>query len=100
MLSVDGQICAAEGVADAGMEVLLPASKQSVGAMDPKAPGWIKRVRIGVEAPVRTPCPSQARAGGGDAAYVIQDPAQGFSHRRRDPKDGHGGSGGGSCPGW
>ncbi|XP_044335558.1 uncharacterized protein [Triticum aestivum] len=51
VLSVDGQICAAEGVADAGMEVLLPASKQSVGAMDPKAPGWIKRVRIGVEAP-------------------------------------------------
>ena len=42
-VSGDGQICAAEGVADAGMEVLLPASKQSVGAMDPKAPGWIKR---------------------------------------------------------
>ena len=42
-LSADGQICAAEGVVDAGMEVLLPASKQSVGAMDPKAPGWIKR---------------------------------------------------------
>lgn len=99
-LSADGRICAAEGMADAGREVLPLASKQSAGTMDPKAPGWIKRVRIGVEAPVRTPCPSQARADGGDAAYVIQDPAQRLCHRRQDPEDGHGGGGGGGCPGW
>lgn len=61
-LSADGQICAAEGMADAGREVLPPASEQSVGAMDPKAPGWIKRVRIGVAALGRTPCPSRASA--------------------------------------
>ncbi|EMS57957.1 hypothetical protein TRIUR3_07883 [Triticum urartu] len=50
--SADGQIYAAESMADAGREVLPPASKQSVGTMDPKAPGWIKRVRIWEEAPV------------------------------------------------
>ncbi|KAM3275244.1 hypothetical protein ACQJBY_043920 [Aegilops geniculata] len=74
-------------MADAGREVLPPASKQSVGTMDPKAPGWIKRVRIWEEAPVWTPCPSQARADGGDTAYVIQDHAQRLCHRRQDPQD-------------
>lgn len=60
-VSTDGQIYAAEGAADAG-QGSPRASEQYIGQIDPKAPGWKRRVRIGAAVPGRTPCPNQTTA--------------------------------------
>lgn len=60
-VSAAGQICAA-AAADAEPEGSPQASKQSIGQIGPKAPGWTRRVRIGSSAPGRTPCSSRVTA--------------------------------------
>uniref|UniRef100_A0A8R7PJT2 Uncharacterized protein n=1 Tax=Triticum urartu TaxID=4572 RepID=A0A8R7PJT2_TRIUA len=60
--SVEGQICAAEGGAVGDVEAEPQASKQSIGQIDPKTPGWTRRVRIGAAAPGRASCPGRISA--------------------------------------
>lgn len=43
-------------------EVLPTRSAQSTDGMNPEAPGWIKRLRLGSAPPDRTPCPSRMSA--------------------------------------
>ncbi|XP_040250393.1 uncharacterized protein [Aegilops tauschii subsp. strangulata] len=38
------------------------ASQQATGKVNPEAPEWKKRVRVGSAAPGRTPCPTRASA--------------------------------------
>lgn len=57
--SADGQACPADGVAAAGGDAEPQASEQSIGQIDPKTPGWTRRVRIGAAAPGRVPCPGR-----------------------------------------
>lgn len=42
-LSADGQICVTDVGVDAGRQVAPLAREQSVGEMDPRAPGWTRR---------------------------------------------------------
>ncbi|KAM3309542.1 hypothetical protein ACQJBY_030670 [Aegilops geniculata] len=58
--SVQGQICAAEGGAIGDGEAEPQASEQSIGQIDPKTPGWTRR--IGAAAPGRAPCPGRISA--------------------------------------
>ena len=51
------QIFVAEDVAAEGRERSPPTSELSTERMDPQAPGWNQRARIGAAAPGRTPCP-------------------------------------------
>ncbi|XBI64059.1 hypothetical protein VPH35_044318 [Triticum aestivum] len=56
--SADAQILSAKEAAAAPRgESSPPTSELSIGKMNPWAPGWNKRLRIGAAAPSRTPCP-------------------------------------------
>ncbi|XBI15847.1 hypothetical protein VPH35_058196 [Triticum aestivum] len=43
-------------------DVSPPSSELSTGKMNPRAPGWNKRLRIGAAAPSRPPCPNRVTA--------------------------------------
>ncbi|XP_037480363.1 uncharacterized protein LOC119357554 [Triticum dicoccoides] len=43
-------------------DVSPPNSELSTGKMNPRAPGWNKRLRIGAAAPSRPPCPNRVSA--------------------------------------
>ncbi|KAM3259943.1 hypothetical protein ACQJBY_051302 [Aegilops geniculata] len=43
-------------------DVSPPSSELSTGKMNPRAPGWNKRLRIGAAAPSRPPCPNRVSA--------------------------------------
>lgn len=60
--SVDGQICAAEGAPAAETEGKPQALEQSIGQIDSKTPGWMRRVRIGAAAHGRAPCATRTSA--------------------------------------
>lgn len=42
-ISADGQICAADGEATAEGDAEPHVSQQSIGQIDPKTPGWMRR---------------------------------------------------------
>lgn len=54
--SADAQIMAAKEPAAHRRESSPPTSELSTGKMNPRAPGWNKRLRIGAAAQSRTPC--------------------------------------------
>ncbi|XP_044339916.1 uncharacterized protein [Triticum aestivum] len=60
--SGEAQILLAEEVAANRREGSPPTSELSTGKMNPQAPGWNKRLRVGAAAPIRTPCPPRASA--------------------------------------
>lgn len=52
----EAQIFTAKEAAADRRESSPPTSELSTGKMNPQAPGWNKRVRVGAAAPGRTPC--------------------------------------------
>ncbi|KAM3240031.1 hypothetical protein ACQJBY_053611 [Aegilops geniculata] len=60
--SGDAQILAAKPSAAVRMDSSPPSTEPSIGKMNPRAPGWIKRLRIGAAAPSRPPCPNRISA--------------------------------------
>ncbi|XP_037409211.1 uncharacterized protein LOC119271506 isoform X3 [Triticum dicoccoides] len=60
--SGEAQILLAEEVAANRREGSPPTLELSTGKMNPQAPGWNKRLRVGAAAPIRTPCPPRASA--------------------------------------
>lgn len=61
-VSAASQIYAAEGAANDETEGSPQAYQQSIGQIDPKSPGWTRRVRIGAALPGRTLCPNRTTA--------------------------------------
>ncbi|XP_073360980.1 uncharacterized protein [Aegilops tauschii subsp. strangulata] len=74
--SIGGQICAADVVAGAEGDDEPQASEQSIGQIDPKTPGWSRKVRIGAVAPERAPCHGRPSA--------LEKTIHGFTQKRGD----------------